>query len=157
LDAALQLIKIARRVYIINITANLGGDAIMRKKLLESKIVTVYNNAQVAQILGDKFVSRIKIKTEGKEEALSVQGVFVEIGLIPDSDFAEGVEKNRLGEIKINSYNETNIPGVFAAGDVTDVVDKQIIIAAGEGAKAALAAFRYLVKREDPKISEESK
>jgi alkyl hydroperoxide reductase subunit F len=68
----------------------------------------------------------------------------VEIGLIPNSGFVKNIEKNAAGEIKINGSNETNIPGVFAAGDVTDVPEKQIIIAAGEGSKACLSAFKYL-------------
>jgi len=68
----------------------------------------------------------------------------VEIGLVPNSEFAGDVGKNSKNEIKINLRNETNIPGVFAAGDVTDVPEKQIIIAAGEGSKAALSASRYL-------------
>lgn len=147
LDAALQLIRIARHTYIINITPSLGGDAIMREKVQESKAVTILNNAQVTAIIGSNMVSGIKIKKEAKEEALSVQGVFVEIGLIPNSDFVKDIEKNQLGEIKVNSYNETNAPGIFAAGDVTDVPEKQIIIAAGEGAKSCLSAFRYLANR----------
>ncbi|MBL7129947.1 MAG: FAD-dependent oxidoreductase [Candidatus Omnitrophica bacterium] len=144
LDASLQLINIARHIYVINITSALGGDAIMREKVNGSKKVSVFNNARVASIFGDKMVSGIKIKKEDKEELLSVQGVFVEIGLIPNSEFAKEVEKNKNGEIKVNSYNETNISGIFAAGDVTDVPEKQIIIAAGEGSKATLSAFRYL-------------
>ncbi len=147
LDAALQLVNIAKHVYIINITAQLGGDAIMRQKVQDSKIVTVLNNTQVTAILGDRMVNGIKIKRDNKEGILSVQGVFVEIGLIPNSDFAVNIEKNKLGEIKINAYNETNIPAIFAAGDVTDVPDKQIIIAAGEGAKAVLSGFRYLAQK----------
>jgi alkyl hydroperoxide reductase subunit F len=147
LDAALQLIKIARHVYIINITGPLSGDAIMLQKVQGSKIVTILNNTQVIAILGDKFVSGIKVKREDKEETLPVEGVFVEIGLIPNSEFAKDIEKNQIGEIKIDCRNETNIPGIFAAGDVTDVPEKQIIIAAGEGAKAALSAFRYLAQQ----------
>ena len=146
LDAALQLIKIAKKVYVINITDSLTGDAVMRQKVEGSKIVTILNNTGVTAILGDKFVNGIKIKREGKEETLSVEGVFVEIGLIPNSEFAKDIEKNQIGEIKINCRNETNIPGIFAAGDVTDVPEKQIIIAAGEGSKAALSAFRYLAQ-----------
>ena len=146
LDAALQLIKIAKRVYIINITSALGGDAIMRQKLEESKIVDVLNDTEVTAILGDKFVNGIKIKNEGKEEVLAVQGVFVEIGLIPNSDFVKEIDRNQIGEIKINCRNETSLEGIFAAGDVTDVPEKQIIIAAGEGSKAALSAFRYLAR-----------
>ncbi len=146
LDAVLQLIKIAQRIYIINNTAQLGGDPVMREKVEQSKMVTVLNNTQVTALLGDKFAKAIKIKKEGKEEQLSVQGVFVEIGLIPNAEFAKELEKNALGEIKVNCHNETNLPGIFAVGDVTDVPEKQIIIAAGEGAKAALSAFRYLVQ-----------
>ena len=71
----------------------------------------------------------------------------MEIGLEPNSDFAEGLEKNEQGEIIVNCQTETNIPGVFAAGDVTNVIEKQIIIAAGEGSKAALRAFRYLARK----------
>jgi len=148
LDAALQLIKIAKHAYIINITSSLGGDAIMREKINESEIVTVFNNTRVTAVLGDKMVTGIKINREGKEEQLAVGGVFIEIGLIPNSEFAKDLERNQLGEIKINFHNETNIPGVFAAGDVTDVPEKQIIIAAGEGSKAALGAFRYLAQHE---------
>lgn len=144
LDAALQLINIAKHVYIINITPQLGGDAVMREKVEQADNITILNNAQVTAIEGDKFVTSIKVKKEDKLETLAVEGVFVEIGLIPNSEFAKGVEKNQYGEIKVNSYNETNIPGIFAAGDVTDVPEKQIIIAAGEGSKALLTAFRYL-------------
>jgi alkyl hydroperoxide reductase subunit F len=146
LDAAIQLIKIARQVYIINITSQITGDAIMQEQVYNSKIATVLNSTQVTAILGDRLVTGIKIKRDNKEEIVSIQGVFVEIGLIPHTEFAKDIEKNALGEIKVNCRNETNIPGIFAAGDVTDVPEKQIIIAAGEGSKAALSAFRYLVQ-----------
>ncbi|MFA5346092.1 MAG: FAD-dependent oxidoreductase, partial [Candidatus Omnitrophota bacterium] len=86
------------------------------------------------------------IKSGKEEKKLFIEGVFVEIGLIPNSDFVKAVEKNNLGEIKINNRNETNVPGLFAAGDVTDVPEKQIVIAAGEGSKACLSAFRYLAQ-----------
>lgn len=144
LDAALQLVKIAKKVYIINNTPKLGGDPVMREKVESSPVVSVLNGAQVTAINGDKMVAGIKIKREGREESLAVGGIFVEIGLIPNSGFARLVEKNQHGEININCKNETSVPGVFAAGDVTDVPEKQIIIAAGEGSKAALAAFKYI-------------
>ncbi len=144
LDAALQLTKIARHLHIINITSSLGGDAVMREKINESANVTILNNTQVSAVLGDKMVTGIRIKTNNKEELLAVSGVFVEIGLIPNSGFIKGVELNEYSEIKVNCRNETNIPGIFAAGDVTDMPEKQIIIAAGEGSKAALSVFRYL-------------
>lgn len=146
LDAVLQLMRIAKRIYLINIAKELGGDAIMREKVEQSKLVNVFNNACVTAIMGDKMVNAVGIKREGKEETLSLQGVFVEIGLMPNSEFAKDIEKNETGEIKINFRNETNIAGIFAAGDVTDVPEKQIIIAAGEGSKSCLSAFRYLAE-----------
>ena len=146
LDAALQLMKIAKKVYIINNTPSLGGDAVMREKAQNSNIVATYNNSKVAAVLGDKMVTGIKIKKEDMEEQLAVQGIFVEIGLVPNAEFAKDIEKNQIGEVKVNCHNETNIPGIFAAGDVTDVPEKQIIIAAGEGSKASLCVFRYLAQ-----------
>jgi alkyl hydroperoxide reductase subunit F len=127
LDAAIQLMKIARTVTMVNVTATLTGDAVMQERVMNSPVVSV------------------TILHEGTGKVIPAQGVFVEIGLIPNSGFAKDVAKNELGEIKVNSRNETNIPGVFAAGDVTDVPEKQIIIAAGEGSKAALCAYHYLI------------
>ena len=147
LDAALQLMKIANHVYVINITDHLIGDEIMQEKIKKSKKVTILNNSQVIEILGDDFVNAIKIEKDKKEETLAVQGIFVEIGLTPNSNFAVDLNKTKSGEIKVNNKNITNIPGIFAAGDVTDVFEKQIIIAAGEGAKAALSVFHYLSSR----------
>ena len=146
LDAALQLIKIARKTYLINTAPVLSADPVMIEKLKSDKSVRILNDYKVAEIIGDKFVNAIKIKNTKtqKEEIINVEGVFVEIGLIATSDFAGGLKKNSFGEIEVNSQNETNIPGIFAAGDVTNVPEKQIIIAAGEGSKATLSAFRYL-------------
>lgn len=144
LDAALQLMNIARRVYLVNIVPHLTGDPVMIEKAEGSSVVSIMNNARVLEIFGAKLVSGIKVRSEGREHTLSVEGVFVEIGLIPNSYLAPDVAKNSLGEIKVDYYNQTNIPGIFAAGDVTDVPEKQIVIAAGEGSKASLAAFRYL-------------
>jgi alkyl hydroperoxide reductase subunit F len=149
LDAALQLIKIAQRVYLINMNSTLAGDVVMQEKIKNAQNAVILYNAQVTEIIGDKFVKRIKINKEGKIELLNVEGVFIEIGLIPNSEFASGIERNSLGEIKINCRNETSVPSIFAAGDVTDVPEKQIIIAAGEGAKASLSAFRYLSKQRE--------
>lgn len=144
LDAALQLIKIAKKVHIINNTPKLAGDIVMREKVESSPIVKIINGAQVTEITGDVMVTGIKIKQKEYSESLAVQGVFVEIGLVPNSTFAGLLEQNQFGEIKINCKTETSVAGIFAAGDVTDVPEKQIIIAAGEGSKAALAAFRYI-------------
>ena len=146
LDAVLQLIKIARQVYIVNNALSLSGDEIMLGKIKAAINVTILNDSTVSEVLGDKFVQGIKIKSANQEKELAVQGVFVEIGLIPNSAFIKEVEKNLENEIIINARNQTSIAGIFAAGDVTDVLEKQIIIAAGEGAKAVLSAFHYLSK-----------
>jgi len=145
LDATLQLMNIAKKVYIVNINPQLRGDGIMIEKVRNSNKVIIINNSQVTAVLGDKMVNGLKIKAEGSEKTIALGGVFVEIGLIPNSGFAKTLGKNEFGEIKVNSRNETNIPGIFAAGDVTDVSEKQIIIACGEGSKACLLAFKYLV------------
>lgn len=146
LDAGLQMAKIAKVVYIVNIAPHLTGDHIMIEKLRSYQNVEVLNNTKVKAIYGDKTVSGIQIEQDGKAKELQVQGVFVEIGLIPNSEFVIGVSKNEIGEIKVNCRNETNIPGIFAAGDVTDVPEKQIIVACGEGAKATLSVFKYLTQ-----------
>ena len=147
LDAVLQLTKIANKIYVINITDNLTGDGIMQEKIRADNKVSIFNNSRVKEIMGDSFVQAIKIEEDKEEKVLDVQGIFVEIGLIPNSDFAPSLEKNERKEIIVNQQNETNIPGIFAAGDVTNVPEKQIIIAAGEGAKAVLSTFRYLSTR----------
>lgn len=144
LDATLQLVNIAKHIYLIDIAAELKGEVIAQEKVKESEKVSILNNAEVLAVLGNRMVSAIKIKVKDREKELAVQGVFVEIGLIPNSEFTQGVARNKAGEIEVNSRNETNVAGIFAAGDVTDVAEKQIIVAAGEGAKAALGAFRYL-------------
>jgi alkyl hydroperoxide reductase subunit F len=147
LDASIQMMKIARKTYVINIMDHFTGDAIMAEKVSTDSNVEVFHNAKVAAIAGDKFVSSITMSREGKARILPVSGVFVEIGLIPNSAFLKGVAMNPAGEIITDARNRTNIPGLFAAGDVTDVPEKQIIIAAGEGSKALLGAFRYLSSR----------
>jgi NADH-dependent peroxiredoxin subunit F len=146
LDAAIQLARIARHVTVLNINPAFTGDPVMQEKLLSDPKVTIMHNVQVAKVTGERMVKGLKVLSGGQEEELVVEGVFVEIGLVPNSHFAGAVVRNQSGEIKVNSRNETNIPGIFAAGDVTDVPEKQIIIAAGEGSKAALSAFRYLIQ-----------
>jgi len=116
----------------------------MIEKAEKAGNVTIHNGSRVKSVEGDGFVTGIKVLTAGEEKMIPVKGVFVEIGLIPNSAFAPDLDKNGDAEIVVNCSNETNMPGVFAAGDVTDVPEKQIVIAAGEGAKAALGAFRYI-------------
>jgi thioredoxin reductase len=135
LDAVLQLINIASQVYIINVASVLSGDVIMLDKVKENSKVKIFNNTRVREILGEKLVTAIRIEREDQEEKLAVEGVFVEIGLVPNSGFANQLKKNQLGEIKVNCRNQTNVPGIFVAGDVTDMPEKQIVIACGEGSK----------------------
>ena len=146
LDAVLQLIKIANKVYLIDIAPKLKADPIMVEKAKNSNIVEIYNNTKVEEIYGDKFVEGIKISRNNKIKELSIEGIFIEIGSIAASDFINDVLKNKDKEIIVNCKCETNIPGIFAAGDVTNVASKQIIVACGEGAKAVLSAFEYLSK-----------
>jgi alkyl hydroperoxide reductase subunit F len=144
LDAALQMMQIARRVYVIHIEPSLGGDPIMREKLMASPRVEVIGAARTRQILGDVFVTGLRYEQAGATKTLAVQGVFIEIGSTPNADLIDFVAKNEAGEIKIDHANRTDVAGIFAAGDVTDVPEKQIIVAAGEGAKTVLSVFRYL-------------
>lgn len=144
LDAVLQLNKIAKSINLIEINPRLKADKILIEKALTSNKVKVWTSTQVKEIIGDKVVEGIKIMKEEKEILLPVQGVFIEIGSIPNSEIVDFVNKNEYGEIIVNNKCETNVPGLFAAGDVTNVPEKQIIVAAGEGCKAALSALKYL-------------
>jgi alkyl hydroperoxide reductase subunit F len=107
-------------------------------------------NAHTTEITGDgKKVNglRYKDRATSKEHAVALEGVFVQIGLVPNTEFLKGtVELSKYGEIVIDAKCHTNVPGVIAAGDVTTVPNKQIVIAAGEGSKAALSAFDYLIR-----------
>lgn len=144
LDAALSLIKICPKVYIINVAGQLTADPIMVETIKKASNVEVLNNTQVKKIYGDKLVKGIEIERQGKRSSLEVEGVFVEIGLIPNSDFAGILELNEQREIIVDLYNRTSVEGIFACGDVTNVPEKQIVIACGEGSKGALSAFRYI-------------
>lgn len=144
LDATLQLIKIAKRIYLIEATSQLTADRIMIQKAKESGKVFIYIGTKVKRIYGDRLVQGIEIEKDGKTESFPVGGIFIEIGSIPTSDLVAGVAKNERGEIMVNCSCETNIAGIFAAGDVTNVPAKQIIVACGEGAKACISAFDYV-------------
>jgi alkyl hydroperoxide reductase subunit F len=128
------------------------ADPVLIDKVKKLPSVIEHSGFQVEEIIGNEYVESIVIKNivQDKKVNLDVQGIFIEIGLMPNTDFCKGfVELNNWGEIVINSRNETSVQGVFAAGDVTDVPEKQIIIAAGEGAKATLSAYRYLLNSND--------
>jgi NADH-dependent peroxiredoxin subunit F len=149
LEAALDLAKVARKVYLISLTP-LTGDPILVDKLRLSGKVEVLIEYATNRIIGGKAVEGIEIQGLGdkKSRRLDVQGVFIEIGLLPNSDLVvDTINVNRTGEIVIDCSCRTGMAGIFAAGDVTDVPYKQVIIAAGEGAKAALSAYNYLMNQ----------
>ncbi|MCX6777653.1 MAG: FAD-dependent oxidoreductase [Candidatus Micrarchaeota archaeon] len=146
IEAVIQLMSLCPKVHLININDVLEGDHAEIQKIQGSPKVRIINSAKTKAIKGAKFVSSIVIEHAGKEREIPVKGVFIETGSEPSADYADFIVKNREGEIVINCKCETSVAGIFAAGDVTDVPEKQIIIAAGEGAKAAISAFRYLSK-----------
>ena len=146
LESALMLADIAANVYVINKNPEFKGDQILIENLKKKQNVEVIYNAHTAEIFGDKFVTGFKYTdNDGKEGELKIDGAFIHIGMVPNSNIApENVEKNNFGEIIVNQNCETNIPGLYAAGDVTNVPFKQIVIAAGQGCIAALSAVQYL-------------
>ena len=146
LEAVLDMLKIAEHVDMVSLTP-LTGDPVLISQLSEGEKLAVYTEHETVRIEGDPMVEGMVIKDikAGEEKRLDVTGVFIEIGLVPNSDPVKGLlELNKTGEVPVNCSCETALPGLFAAGDVTNVPEKQIVIAAGEGAKAALGAHRYL-------------
>jgi len=147
LEAVLQLTRIAKSVYLLHRRSELRADKVFIDKAKGSDKVKFLFNTKVKEIVGDNLVTGIRVQRNDSEMLLPVRGVFVEIGAVPNSDIVGFVEKNRADEIVVNCKCETNVPGLFASGDVTNVPEKQIVVAAGEGCKAALSAFRYLSQR----------
>lgn len=147
LDSALELEKYATKVYMINLNADFQGDEIRKDRVKESAKIEVIAEAETTEILGDRLMTGLKYKTKtGEEKQIEVNGLFVEIGWAPATEIvADLVELNETKEIKIDRSNKTSCEGIFAAGDVTDEQHKQIIVAAGEGAKASLNLWQWLV------------
>lgn len=149
MDAALQLTKYAKKIYLINKYPDLSkGDSLFAEQVKKNPLVEIINNSLPKEIKGDKFVNSLIVEDSQTKEAkeLPIGGVFVEIGSLPSLQFLGGlVEYNQKGEIIINQENNmSSCEGIFAAGDATNILHKQIVIAAGEGAKAALGAYYYL-------------
>ena len=146
LEAALDMVKIAEHVDLVSLTP-LTGDAILVDKLADAKNLSIFTEHQTEKIEGKDLVEGMLIKDlkGGEKKRLDVTGVFIEIGLVPNSEPVRGlIELNKWGEVPISCSGETTLPGLYAAGDVTNIPEKQIVVAAGEGAKAALQAHRYL-------------
>jgi alkyl hydroperoxide reductase subunit F len=149
LGAAIDLIKVARNVYVVSLTP-LTGDPILQDQVMSAAKAEVFTEHKILRIVGDSSVTGLEMESlkTGEARTLDVQGVFVEIGLLPNSQLVvDTLETNRIGEIVIDTRCHTGVAGVFACGDVTDVPFKQVIVAAGEGAKAALAAYDYIINQ----------
>jgi alkyl hydroperoxide reductase subunit F len=151
-EAAIDLAGIVAHVTLVEFGEQLKADAVLVRKLQSLPNVTILTQAQTLEITGDgqkvnglTWLNRVS----GDQQHIELEGVFVQIGLVPNTEFLRGtVELNKAGEIVIDERGQTNLPGVFAAGDATTVPFKQIVIAAGEGAKAALSAFDHLIRQE---------
>ncbi|KJJ62486.1 alkyl hydroperoxide reductase subunit F [Pseudomonas sp. Choline-3u-10] len=149
-EAAIDLAGIVAQVTLIEFDSQLRADAVLQKKLHSLPNVTVITSALTSEVTGDgKKVTGLTYKDRNSSEfhELELDGIFVQIGLLPNSDWLKGtVELTSRGEIIVDARGETSLPGIFAAGDVTTVPYKQIVIAVGEGAKASLSAFDHLIR-----------
>jgi alkyl hydroperoxide reductase subunit F len=149
LEAVIDLMKVARKVFMVSLTP-LTGDQILQDKVVSSPKVEVFTEYEILRIIGESAVEGIEIAPLGTRDVkrVDVNGIIVEIGLLPNSGLVlDFVETNRQGEIVVDSRCRTGVAGVFACGDVTDVPFKQVIVAAGEGAKAALSAYDYIISQ----------
>jgi len=153
-EAAIDLAGIVAHVTLVEFADQLKADAVLVKKLQSLPNVTIHTKAQTTEITGaDGKVNGLKFKDRatGEEHLVPLAGVFVQIGLVPNTDWLKGtVALSKFGEIEIDAKGQTNVPGVFAAGDCTTVPYKQIVIAAGAGATAALSAFDHLIRTSVP-------
>ncbi len=148
-EAAIDLAGIVGHVTVFEFMPELKADAVLQKRLYSLPNVTVHKNVQVKEITGADKVNGIKYveRDTNAEQQLALDGVFVQIGLVPNTDWiGDNLERTRFGEIVVDRHGATDMPGVFAAGDCTNVPYKQIIISMGSGANAALGAFDYLIR-----------
>jgi alkyl hydroperoxide reductase subunit F len=150
-EAAIDLAGVVQHVTLVEFADALKADAVLVNKLKSLPNVDIHVNAQTTEITGDgQKVNGLRFKDRASEveHHVELEGVFVQIGLVPNTEFLKGtLELSKFGEIVIDAKCHTSLPGVFAAGDVTTVPYKQIVIAAGEGSKAALSAFDYLIRQ----------
>ena len=150
IEAAIDLAGLVAHVTVVEFADQLKADAVLVNKLKSLPNVTIHTNAQTTEITGaDGKVNGLKYKDRATnvEHLVALEGVFVQIGLVPNTEWLRGtVDLSKFGEIIVDSHGRTNLPGVFAAGDCTTVPFKQIVIAAGDGAKAALSAFDHLIR-----------
>ncbi|MDH0122333.1 alkyl hydroperoxide reductase subunit F, partial [Stutzerimonas stutzeri] len=153
-EAAIDLAGIVAHVTLLEFGEDLRADAVLQRKLNSLPNVRVLKMAQTTEVKGDgqKVTGLVyKDRTNDEVHSVELEGIFVQIGLLPNSEWLKGtLELSRFGEIIVDAKGQTSIPGVFAAGDVTTVPYKQIVIAVGEGAKASLSAFDHLIRTSAP-------
>jgi alkyl hydroperoxide reductase subunit F len=152
-EAAIDLAGVVGHVTLVEYDKALRADAVLVRKLNSLANVTVITNAQTTEITGDHKVNALVYKDRATDQkhTVTLEGVFIQIGLVPNTDWLKGVvDLSKHGEIIVDAKGQTSVPGVFAAGDATTVPFKQIIIAAGDGAKAALGAFDHLMRISAP-------
>ncbi len=153
-EAAIDLAGIVAHVTLLEFGEELRADAVLQRKLFSLPNVRVLKMAQTTEVKGDgqKVTGLVyKDRTNDEVHSVELEGIFVQIGLLPNSEWLKGtLELSRFGEIIVDAKGQTSIPGVFAAGDVTTVPYKQIVIAVGEGAKASLSAFDHLIRTSAP-------
>ncbi|MBI5022884.1 MAG: FAD-dependent oxidoreductase [Candidatus Magasanikbacteria bacterium] len=148
LESALMLGEIASQVFLLNRNPQFKGEAVLIEKVKNHSKITILTQAATQKILGEKSVTGVEYKdADGQTQQITVNGVFVHAGWEPNADFIDLVKKNTKGEIMVDQNSATDMPGIFAAGDVTDTAYKQIIVAAGMGATAALSAVNFLNKK----------
>jgi len=149
-EAAIDLAGVVSHVTLIEFDSQLRADAVLQTKLNSLNNVTIIKSALTKEVIGDgQRVTALRYtdRTNNQEHTLELEGIFVQIGLLPNTDWLKGtIDLSPRGEIIVDAKGETSLPGVFAAGDCTTVPYKQIIIAMGEGAKASLGAFDYLIR-----------
>ena len=149
LRSTAELARIARKVTLVAPTHG-ELDSSMGANVLAADNVEVMEGYTVDEVLGDEYARTIKVSKNGEQAELSADAFFVELELQPQSDIVDGiVDRDALGRIKIDASNRTSAEGMFAAGDVTNVIAEQVLIAVGEGAKAALSAYEYLLELPD--------
>lgn len=148
IEAAIDLAGIVKHVTVLEFAAELKADQVLQDRLHSLPNVTVVTNAQTTEITGTDKVNGISYLSRETNEThhVELEGVFVQIGLVPNTDWLDSVERNNFGEIVVDRHGATNVPGVFAAGDCTNSAYKQIIISMGSGATAALGAFDYMIR-----------
>lgn len=146
-EAAMILVKYAKKINMIVLEKKVRAEPALLDKLKAIKKLNIITNAKTTEILGDKKVIGIKFEQNSKIKSLKTDGVFIEVGLSPNTDFCTNLVKlNKNKEIIVNTEMHSSVQGIFAAGDVNNLIEKQIIIAAGEGCVALLQAVRYIQK-----------